>query len=406
MGTLKTLADAITVALEERRRLRSRSAFQIAIADRFAQLNAEHWRSVTHRGSFFHSAEYQRGFERMRPPNIEPRYALISEGDRPVATVCMQIARMDLTHVGRSGRKRVLAKLRRQLEQRVLVCGNLMAYGLHGVCIAEGADRPAVWQAVAEVLYRVRRAEKLAGTTDVVLVKDLDAAAMAESSVLKKLSYGAVPTEPNMVLQVDAAWRSHEDYLNSLVSKSRSDIKRLFRKFADAGCAVERLVDVATHQDTLQALYLQVHGNARFRPFTLPASYWPALGAAGGENVVMHVARRDERIIGFVLTLKDGETAFAYHIGFDRAAAEGGIPVYLRLLHASLEQAIAFGCRRVAFGRTALEPKARMGCIPEPTYIWARHRHPMLNQLVQPLLRLVEAEQAPAITPFREGATK
>ena len=45
-----------SVALEERRRLRSRSAFQIAIADRFAQLNAEHWRRVTRDGSFFHSA--------------------------------------------------------------------------------------------------------------------------------------------------------------------------------------------------------------------------------------------------------------------------------------------------------------------------------------------------------------
>src|SRR5512138_1870080 len=264
-----------SVALEERRRVRSRSTFQIAIADRFAQLSAEHWVRVTRGGSFFHSAQYQSGFERMRPQNIEPRYALISDGDSPVAAVCMQIVRMDLTNVGRSGRKRVLRRLGKGLEERVLVCGNLMAYGLHGVCIADGADRSAVWQAVAEVLYRVRRAEKLAGSTDVVLVKDLDAAALAESGVLKKLSYGAVPTEPNMVLRVDAGWHSHDDYLNSMLSKSRSDIKRLFRKFADSGCTVEPLSDVATHQDTLQALYLQVHGNARFRPFTLPASYWP-----------------------------------------------------------------------------------------------------------------------------------
>src|ERR1043166_9514427 len=118
----------------------------------------------------------------------------------------------------------------------------------------------------------------------------------------------------------------------------------------------------------------------------------------------IHVARQGERAIGFVLSLKDGETAFAYHIGFDRTAAAQGIPVYLRLLHASLAQAIAFGCRRVSFGRTALEPKARMGCVPEPAYVWARHRHPMFNQLVQPLLRLGEAEEAPAITPFRPGA--
>jgi predicted N-acyltransferase len=230
---------------------------------------------------------------------------------------------------------------------------------------------------------------------------------MTESGILKKLSYGAVPTEPNMVLSVDAAWRSHEDYLKSLVSKYRSDIKnRIFKMFADAGCVVERLADVAAHAETLQALYLQVHGNAKFRPFTLPASYWPGLVAAGGDNVAIHVARQGERILGFILSLKDGETAFAYHIGFDRSAADGGTPLYLRLLHASLDQAIAFGCRRVSFGRTALEPKARMGCVPQPTYIWARHRHPMLNQLVQPLLRLVDADEAPAFTPFKQAVAR
>jgi hypothetical protein len=65
---------------------------------------------------------------------------------------------------------------------------------------------------------------------------------------------------------------------------------------------------------------------------------------------------------------------------------------------------ISFGCRRVSFGRTALEPKARMGCVPEPTSIWVRHRHPMLNRLVQPLLRLIEVSEAPDFSPFKAVA--
>ena len=58
----------------------------------------------------------------------------------------------------------------------------------------------------------------------------------------------------------------------------------------------------------------------------------------------------------------------------------------------------------LAFGRTALEPKARMGCVPEPTSIWARHRHPMLNKIVQPLLELIEVDEAPMFTPFKAAA--
>lgn len=397
------LAEKLTQALDKRRRLRSRGSLHIAIADRFSHLNVESWRAVTAGQSFFHSAEYQRGFERFSPANIEPRYALICDRDEPLATLCMQIARVDLRQVGDNSLSGKFEELRSRVQQRVLVCGNLLAYGLHGVCFREGVDRSLVWPIVTEVLYRVRRAEKLAGHTDLVLIKDMDETALAESRVLADLSYGAVPTEPNMVLTVNPGWRSHEGYLKSLTSKYRSDIKnRIFKKFDEAGCRIERLENVGAHAGELHSLYLQVQGNATLRPFTLPESYWPGLAETAGENVVIHVARQDDRIIGFILTLKDGDTAFAYHIGFDRPTAERGVPIYLRLLHESLAQAIAFDCRRVSFGRTALEPKSRMGCAPQPTYIWARHRHPVLNQFVQPFLKLIEPVEAPQFTPFKD----
>jgi hypothetical protein len=404
--SIRNLKRGISLALEERRRLRSPTLLQIAVADRFSQLNESDWRAVTAAGSFFHSAAYQRAFERIRPPNIEPRFALISRGDQPLAAVCLQIAHIDLSQIGGGERRRKLAlhRFSSRVGQRVLICGNLLAYGLHGVCFAPGtdSDRDLIWSAVAEVLYRVRRAEKLAGSTDLVLVKDLDDRARRESAILKKLSYGTVPTEPNMVLTLDSAWHTHADYLASLTSKYRSDVRnRIFKKFEEAGCTVERLTDVVAHGEVLHSLYLQVHGNATLRPFTLPVAYWAGLAEAGRDNIVFHVVRQGDRVLGFIASLKDGATAYAYHIGFDRAAAESGIPIYLRLLHASLAQALEFGCRRVSFGRTALEPKARMGCVPEPTSVWARHRHPMLNQIIQPMLTLIEADEAPVFSPFK-----
>jgi hypothetical protein len=399
---MRRLANRFSLAMEERRRLRSRSPLSLAIADRFAQLSADAWDVATAGGSFFHSAAYQRMFERVRPANVEPRYALISDGDRPVAAVCLQIVTLDHTHVGNLERRRALRRIGSRMRTRVLVCGNLLVYGLHGVSIVPGAQREQVWQAVAEVIYRLRRAEKLAGSTDIVLLKDFDAAARTDSAVLRKLSYGAVETEPNMVLTVDAAWRRHDDYLQGLTSKFRSDIRnRVLRKFEEAGGAIEPLDDVAAHAADLQRLYLEVHGNAELRPFTVPAGYWPALIAAAGGRACVHVARRDGRLVGFIVSLRDGDTAFAYHIGFDRAVAAAGVPVYLRLLHASLAHAIEQGARRVSFGRTALEPKARLGCKPEPTIVWARHRHPFLNQFLQPMLRLIEHDEAPEVEPFK-----
>jgi len=399
---LKKIARGISLSLEERRRLRRPTTLQIAIADRFSQLNDAQWGQVTEGGSFFHSAEYQQALERFKPENMQLRYAIISEGDKALAVVCIQIAKIDLTQLGNATRRKRLRSFAQRVGQRVLVCGNLLIYGLHGVCIAGGADRQKVWNAVSEVLYRVRRAEKLAGSADLIVIKDMNGSNKEGSTMLKKLSYGVIDTEPNMVLAIQPNWKTHDDYLGSLTSKFRSDIKnRVFKKFDGSGCTINKLDDVASNGDKLHNLYTQVHGNATLRPFTLLPSYWHELALVAGERMVIHVARKDGDIVGFIVSLKDNDTLFAYHIGFDRTLVDSGIPVYLRLLHCSLAHAIELGCRRVSFGRTALEPKARMGCKPEKTFIWARHRHPMFNQLVQPLLRLIEHNEAPDVTPFK-----
>jgi len=111
------------------------------------------------------------------------------------------------------------------------------------------------------------------------------------------------------------------------------------------------------------------------------------------------VVRRGEHLVGFVNTLRDGDTAIGYQIGFDRSAAAEA-PIYLRLLQATIESALQFGCRRLSLGRTALEPKARLGAQPQPIELWLRHRIPALNMLVKGLVGHVHHDEAPDRNPF------
>ncbi len=55
----------------------------------------------------------------------------------------------------------------------MLVCGNLLSWGMHGVAFAPNEDTAALWPAIAEALYRLRRADKLLGNTDLIMVKDI-----------------------------------------------------------------------------------------------------------------------------------------------------------------------------------------------------------------------------------------
>lgn len=395
---------------------RQNAPLQFAFGDRIDFLNGAHWDEVTaHRGTLLQRA-YFRELESALPDNLDVRYALLYRERQPVAALAMQLVQVHgarLTKAETEPKKglralaaRGVAGLGKRLGARVLVIGNLLTYGSHGIAIVPRAQSDAdIWHGIGEAAYRVRRAEKHSGSADFVLVKDLTADELQQSAMLRELGYRTIETEPNMVLDVRAEWRAHDDYLAALVGKYRKNVRgRVLAPIEAAGLRVAPLADVAAAADQLHALYLAVHENAAVRPVTLAPAYWPALARAAGERVRFLGLWRGEQLLGFVVTLRDDDaTAIAYHIGFDRQVAQE-LPLYLRLLHGSIADAIVMGCRKVSFGRTALEPKAMLGAKPQPLHVWVRHRQPVLNKLLRGLLGRVHHDEAPVRNAFPSPA--
>lgn len=311
----------------------------------------------------------------------------------------MQSVRVAASDLVREGAK-VPAALK-TLEARVIVCGNLLSWGQHAVAFAPGVDPAEVWPGVAEALYRVRRAEHLSGRTDFVMIKDLRADD-APASALERFSYRPVATDPNMVLEFAPSWKTFGNYLAGLHSKYRKNAVRVGKDLEAAGVRLEPLADLSRDAARLHALYLQVHDAAAVRPVTISPDYLPALSAAFGSDLRCTVARRGGEILGFVTTLKDGEEAIGYYIGFDRSKKDE-LPLYFGLLQSTIADALALGCRRLSLGRTALEPKAKLGALPVPTRIWLRHAAAPVNLLIKSLLGSVPHGEAPERNPFKDA---
>src|SRR5205085_813710 len=140
------------------------------------------------------------------------------------------------------------------------------------------------------------------------------------------------------------------------------------------------------------------------RLITLPESYFAGLESALGSDFACTVVRRGDDILGFVTALRDGETAIGYYIGFDRDAAADGLPIYLRLLHSTIGDAIRWKCKRLSLGRTALEPKAALGAKPEAMSVYLRHRFPLMNWLLRGVMGAVPHAEAPERSPFKAAA--
>lgn len=386
------------------------SGFTFALADSIAQLRPEHWDACAAEASVFLSRRYLALLEAHAPENVKPLYALVYRAGRPVAAVAAQAVEIrgdqvpkpmaQATAVAKAG-YRALARV----KERILVAGNLLSWGFHGVAFAPGEARAELWPGVAEALYRLRRSQKLFGETALVMVKDLTDDLGDGEAGLGRFSYRPLETEPNMVLDVDPAWRSFEDYLGSLRSTYRNAVKKVRKDVESAGFRMESLdgAAVAARAQEILGLYHQVHDGQKLRLVSIRESYIPALAEAFGEAFRTQAAiGADGKMAGFITTLQDGQGAVGYYIGFDKAAAAAGVPIYLRLLQAVIEDAIALGARRISLGRSALQPKASLGAKPEAMRCLIRHRIPALNWVVRGLLEtLPDPDLPPERNPFK-----
>ena len=407
MPQLKPLKKLVNKARDLRNSHQERhrpTGFGFALADSIDYLDAAQWNRVTANNSLFLSQRYLRVLEQAGPDNLRQRYALVFHGREPVAAVAAQSVTVSLSRVSQKHRRGQAAAPLEKLQEKMLVCGNLLSWGMHGIAFAPNDDSAELWPAIAEALYRLRRADKLFGDTDLIMVKDITDAYSAGASALSRFSYRQLETEPNMVLDVSPNWRTYEDYLASLTSRYRKQAKDIAREVTAAGLQVELLSgpdEVARHAAALHALYLQTHHNARIRLVTLSPQFLPTLAAQLGQDLRCTILRRDDQLLGFVTTVRDGETAVGYYIGFDRKA-NADVPIYFCLLQAVVDDAIKFGCRSLSLGRTALEPKARLGARPDPFRIWIRHRIPLLNVLVRGLLHTISHhDEPPERNPFK-----
>ena len=246
---LKRVADRLKELHGRHAGRHSSSGFHFAIADRIGMLNSAAWDQVVADKSVFMRRSVLAAIEAHPPENLSPRYALISNGDKPVAAISAQLVDVAGGRVWKGSddtkekNEKSLAKLLKpaarkvvsRLEERVLVAGNLLSWGFHGIAFAPDENPARIWPGVAEALYRIRRAEKLVGQTDFAMVKDITSAE-GHVEALRRFSYRPMQTEPNMVLQIDADWRSYEDYLAALDAKYRRNSRDQLKKLATAGC--------------------------------------------------------------------------------------------------------------------------------------------------------------------------
>src|SRR5438105_7664118 len=142
------------------------TGFGFALAESIDYLDGARWDELTAANSVFLSRPYLRVLEAAGPENVRQRYALIFRGREAVAALAAQAVSVSAASVPKGSARKVVAASLERIEEQILVCGNLLSWGFHGIAFAPGVDRGEVWPAISEALYKIRRADRLFGNTD------------------------------------------------------------------------------------------------------------------------------------------------------------------------------------------------------------------------------------------------
>lgn len=402
MKTIDQFVEKISAAVRRRDRRASPSGLGFAFADSVQFLPATDWQQLTHNASFFMTRGYRLLLEKHSPAGMQHRYALIYRGAQPVVALAAQVLEIRGDQLANLTDSKVRNRALKAIKERMMVCGSLVSSGFHGLAFAEDIEPDLAWAGVAEALYRIRRADRLNGQIDYVMIKDLDATQSAGAVALKDFSFRALKTAPEMALKLSPKWKTFDHYLADLNARYRSKVRKVIKAVETAGYRVEHGVDAAVHDARLHALYCEVEGRAATRLSTLPAGYFAALAKHGGAaHFRCSLIRNDETIVGFITTVKDGERALGYYVGFDYAVNET-VPLYLRLLQCLIVDAIDLKARELSFGRTAMEPKAALGATAHASDVWLRHRVSAANVLLREVFTRVSPDAAPQRQPFKD----
>lgn len=375
--------------------------FNYAVGDGIELLNPAHWDCLVDGQSLFLQRAFCRIMEAEGPRGLKHRYGIIYRRNEPIAALAIRIAPL---HAGQTRREvrvprrpsgfRPFGPVPAELGQadaaaplpRLMLCGDFYASGFHGIALRQGEDLGALWPAIVMLLQKIQLQEGLARDRDYLLIKDVPSMPASDTRLLRTHQYRRFETSPTMVLDLSPRWTCYEDYLAQLNVRYRLVAHRAARELFRQGFETGTLDHLAPWAERMSELNAMVQRKADAHVYPMPRDFLPMLTHQLPPSLWRCSALfQADSMAGFVVVLKDRDEAVCYAMGWDTAAAPS-LPVLPSLLHAAIRDALALGCRRLNFGRTALRLKAQLGATPEPSELWIQHARPELGLSVGTIL--------------------
>ena len=391
------------------------SSFSFAVFDSVSMIHEKHWNEIAENKDEFLQLPYLTALENTPPSNMRFHYALIYDNKIPVALAYFQVLDFtadNFTNLFDEADESYFSGIRKhitnhilknvdKLNMRLLICGNAFVSGEHGFLYTSEIKPIEAFDALADVIYRISRSEKLRGKIAAVLVKDFYKTSVKHAKELEEFKYHDFLVEPNMILKIESVWNTFDDYLNAMSKKYRSRAKGIIKK----GNVIERktfgLEEIKLHSKEIHELYSEVLSKAKFRLATLPLEYFSEMKKKMKESFQITGYFFNEKFVGFKSSFLLKNELEAHFVGIDYSLNKE-YELYQNILYDYVKDAIAADKKILHLGRTASEIKSNIGAKAHELTCYARHRNPLSNRIIKPLIDHLQPEEWTPRNPFKE----
>lgn len=393
------------------------SDFAFAVYDSVTMINKEHWNEVVEHGSEFLTLPYLTALENAHPSNMRFHYSIIYKGKKSAALAYFQVIDFSSDSFGSlldseneeftcliTGylKKHITNHLRRGVDHfnmRLLICGNAFISGEHGFACSPEVDRIEAFDALADVIFRISRAEKLRGKIAAVLVKDFYTETRSSADELAQFKYHNFLVEPNMV--VDIQWNTFEEYLNAMSKKYRNRAKSIIKKGAELERVSFSEKEIMENEARILELYNNVHLKAKFRMASLSVPYFAELKRTLADTFSFVGYYHKGELVGFRTSFFLKKAVEAHFIGLDYEVNKE-LELYQNILYDYLKEAFRAGSSKLYLGRTASEIKSTVGAEAHELICYVRHRNPLSNRIIRPFIEYLKPTEWVPRNPFKE----
>ena len=393
------------------------SKFAFAVYDSVSMINIEHWNSIVGYGSEFLQLPFLTVLENERPDNMQFHYAIIYDENKPIAISYFQVIDFSSDSFGSNVeetndefsciitdylKKHItshLIKSADSLNLRLLICGNAFVSGEHGFTCVPEANKTEAVDALADVIYRISRAEKLRGKIAAVLIKDFYASSIQHTKEFEEYKYHDFLVEPNMVLEIQ--WKTFDEYLNAMSKKYRNRAKSIVKKGADIERIDFSVEDIKANSEQILQLYNNVHLKAKFRMASLTPAYFAEMKNVLSDKFNFVGYFVDKKLVGFRTTFVLNHEIEAHFIGLDYSINKE-LELYQNMLCDYVKDGLQKGAKHLFLGRTASEIKSTFGAEALQLTCYIRHRNPLSNRIIKPFVDYLRPSEWIPRNPFKE----